>query len=39
MTLALDGLADRLLDELRPGLSAEVLAPVATVSQALAGAK
>lgn len=39
MTLALDGLADRLLDELRPGLSAEVLAQVATLSQALAGAK
>lgn len=37
--MALDGLADRLLDELRPGLSAEVLAQVATLSQALAGAK
>jgi len=38
MTLALDRLADRLLDELRPGLSDGVLQQVAPLSEALSRA-
>lgn len=38
MTLALDKLADQVLEELRPGLSADVLEQIAPLSEALSGA-
>ena len=39
MSLPLDTIADRLLDELRPGLSAEVLTQIDGLSEALANAR
>lgn len=39
MTLALDKLADQVLGELRPGLSADVLAQIAPLSEAITGAR